>query len=357
MKTLPIVLVAFAASAHGDDFWFSGIQEIETVGEVLAASDILVESYRVDYSGKEGPWTLDVGLGWNRYRIDYQPILFGTTERLDEGTWLANAALTHEWSKQWSGSLSLRGYEGFSDYRSLWTSEFYRQFFGAFPAYRDPDPKGAAVGASTVWTYLRGAGQAELTLEAGRDEIAPGWSFNPALGQPESDRETLDTVSGSLRVEQVLNGWLKSEVVLSARQTSDRQPRFGIRNAWAAAAGPLAFRLSGGYSEEAPAFDAWYGGALVEWRFLPHWSVNAGYRLYEDSGEIETSGFNAQAPPLESSEIHAGVLWDRGDLAISAGVGFLDTDYEALSADNQFFGNLYRDRDWWTFRLAASFNF
>ena len=50
-------------------------------------------------------------------------------------------------------------------------------------------------------------------------------------------------------------------------------------------------------------------------------------------------------------------LWDRGDLALSGGIGFLDTDYDALSADNQFFGNLYRDREWWTFRLAASFTF
>lgn len=357
MKALFFPFIIFPCVGHATGTWFTGLQEIESTGEVLAASDILVESYRVDYSGVEGPWTFELGLGWNRCRIDYQPILFGTTQRLDEGTWQGDLALTREWSKEWSGTLRFRAYEGFSDYRSLWTSEFYRQFFGAFSGYREPDPHGVAFGASTVWNYLPGSGKAEFSVEAGRDEIAPGWSFNPAIGQPVSDRDTLDTVNGSLRVEQALNGWLKSEVALTARQTSDRPPRFGIRNSWAAAAGPLAFRVGGGYSEEAPAFDAFYGSALVEWNFLPRWSVNLGYRIYEDSGEIETSGFNAQAPPLESSEIFAGVLWDRGDLAISGGIGFLDTDYDALSADNQFFGNLYRDREWWTFRLAASFTF
>lgn len=357
MKLSLLIILVGSSVCHAEDRWFSGQQEIEATGESLSASDIAVESYRLAYSGEEGPWTLDLGLGWNQYHLDYEPILFGNSVALDEDTWQGDIALTHEWNKEWSGTLRVRAYEGFSDYRSIWTSEFYRQFFGAFDEYRDPDPHGVAVGATTVWNYLPGAGKAELNIEFGRDEIAPGWSFNPALGIPEADRETLDSLSGSLRVEQALNGWLKSEIALSARQTSERDPRFGIRNTWAAAAGPVAFRFTGGYSEEAPAFDSLYGSALVEWNFLPQWTLNAGYRSYEDSGEIETSGFNAQAPALESSEIFAGVLWDRGDLAISGSVGFLDTDYAALSADNQFFGNLYRDREWWTIRLAATFQF
>lgn len=340
-----------------ETWWFSGQQEIEASGEVLSADDIAVESYRLAYSGVEGPWTLDLGLGRSQYRLDYEPILFGDSVRLGEETWQVDIGLTREWNKEWSSTLRVRGYEGFADYRSIWTAEFYRQFFGAFDAYQAPDPQGLAVGASTVWNYLPGSGKAELNVEFGRDEIAPGWSFNPEIGEPEADRDTLDSLTGSLRAEQALNGWLKSELALTARHTSGRKPRFGIRNTWAAAAGPVGFRLAGGYSEEAPAFDSLYGSALVEWNFLPQWTLQGGYRTYEDSGEIETSGFNAQAPALESSEIFAGVLWDRGDLAISGSVGFLDTDYETLSEDNQFFGNLYRDREWWTVRLAASFRF
>ena len=125
----------------------------------------------------------------------------------------------------------------------------------------------------------------------------------------------------------------------------------------AAAAGPLGFRLTGGYTGESPSFEAFYGSALVEWNFLPQWSVHTGYRIYQDNGEIESSGFNALAPGLDSNELFAGIKWDRGDFAISANIGFLETNYEPLSEDNEFFGNLYKDRDWVTFRLAASFQF
>ena len=108
MKALLFPLLFFPCVGHATDTWFTGLQEIESTGEVLAASDILVESYRVDYSGEEGPWTFEIGLGWNRYRIDYQPILFGTTERLDEGTWQGDLAVTREWSKEWSGTHPLQ---------------------------------------------------------------------------------------------------------------------------------------------------------------------------------------------------------------------------------------------------------
>ncbi|MCW1924526.1 hypothetical protein OKA05_18315 [Luteolibacter arcticus] len=357
MKAIFWILAAAPSAAVGSDLWLSGPQEIEATGEVLAASDITVQGYRLSYTGEEGPWTVDLGVGWNEYSLDYQPVLFGTTERIDRGTLQADLAVTREFGKEWAGSLRFRAYDGFSDYRSIWISEFYRQFFGAFSGYRDPDPKGFSFGGMAVWNYLPGSGKAEFSLETGRDDIAPGWSFNPELGQPVADRETLDTTGGSLRVEQSLNGWLKTEAALTARQTSDRQPRFSIRHSWAATAGPVGFRLGGGYSEESPAFEAFYGTALIEWDFLPQWTASAGYRIYEDTGEIEASGFNAQAPALESSEIFVGLRWDRGDLAIGGGVGFLDADYEALSADNRFFGNLYRDREWWTFRLAGSYRF
>jgi hypothetical protein len=138
MKALFFPFLFFPCVGHATGTWFTGLQEIESTGEVLAASDILVESYRVDYSGVEGPWTFELGLGWNRYRIDYQPILFGTTERLDEGAWQGDLALTREWSKEWSSTLRFRAYEGFSDYRSLWTSEFYRQFSAPSAATASP---------------------------------------------------------------------------------------------------------------------------------------------------------------------------------------------------------------------------
>ena len=351
------MLLAFAPFASATNRWFTGAQDIEFTAEGLSTSDILIQSYQLYYSGNEGPWTLGVGVGSNHYEIDYSPVLFGTNQHLSENTETFSVSLTRKLNPHWSGTLTLGAYDGFAEYRSIWIAEFYKQFYGAFSSYYDPDPHGQSVNLSAEWDYLPGSGLATFGLGFGRDEIAPGWSFDSALGKPEPGRESLDTFSANILVEQALNPWLKTDLALTYRQTSERDPRFGIVNTWIAAAGPVAFRLTGGLTSEAPSFDAAYGSALVEWNFHPQWSARLGYRAYTDNGEIESSGFNALAPPLNSTEVFTSLLWDNGEFAILGSVGLLDSDYDDLSEDNEFFGNLYRDRQWWSFRLSASYRF
>ena len=357
MKTLSAITFFMALSAAAADLGFSGPQEAEASVETLSTDDIKIRTYSLKYAATVASWKIEVGLGLSDYELDYSPVLFGNDVSLNEETVLLNLGVTRRWSPEWSGILRFNAYEGYSDYRSIWIAEFYQQFFGSFEDYYSPNPQGQSLGTTIKWDYLPGSGSAALSLDLGRDEIAPGWSFDSATGRPEPDREILETISGGLRVEQALNGWLKTEAEVTVRQISNRDPRLGIRHSWAAVAGPLGFRLAGGYTQEAPSFDALYGTALVDWRFLPQWTCHIGYRIYQDSGEIQTSGFNALAPPVDSTELFTGLQWDRDDFSISVGVGLLETDYEPLSEDNEFFGNLYRDRDWVTFRIAASLRF
>lgn len=357
MTRLTLLALASLPLANAAEHWFTGAQDLEFTAEALSTSDILIQSHQLYYSGVDGPWSLDVGVGSNHYDIDYSPVLFGTNQNLSENTRTFSASLTREFSPQWSGTITLGAYDGYADYRSIWIAEFYKQFFGAFPSYYDPDPHGQSVNVNAAWDYLPGSGSATFGLGFGRDEIAPGWSFDSALGKPEPGRESLDTFSGNILVEQALSPWLKTDLALTYRQTSERDPRLGILNTWITTAGPVAFRLTGGLTSEAPSFDAAYGSALVEWNFYPQWSARLGYRAYTDNGEIESSGFNALAPPVDSTEVFTNLLWDSGEFAVLASVGLLNTDYEDLSEDNEFFGNLYRDRKWWTFRLSASYQF
>lgn len=357
MKTLSAIFFSMGLSAAAAELTFTGPQEVEATVETLSSDDIVARSYSLRYALTEGAWKMDVGVGLNEFDLDYSPVLFGTDETLGEETQLLNLGLTRRWNPEWSGTVRFSAYDGFSDYRSIWIAEFYRQFFGAFADYYDPEPQGQSFGTTVKWDYLPGSGSVALSVDYGRDEIAPGWSFNSATGKPEPGREILDTISGSLRLEQALNGWLKTELEVNVRQITNRDPRYGVRHSWAAAAGPLGFRLTGGYTQEAPSFDAVYGTALMEWRFLPEWTCHIGYRAYQDSGEIQASGFNALAPPVDSRELFAGLHWERGGLSLSAGVGMLTTDYEPLSDDNEFFGNLYRDREWMTFRVSAALRF
>lgn len=357
MKPTLCIFWLFSACALGSTPWFTGQKELEVSSELLSSDDIDVQTYNTLFSGTEGAWTIDATISFAAYRETYKPVLFGSTEALSEETWMAGIGATREWSKEWSGSFSLNAYDGFSDYRSIWISEYYRQLFGAFSAYQPPEPGGFSVAAGSTWDYLPGSGATSLSVFYANDEIAPGWGFDPSIGSPVPGDDVLETIGATLTTDQAVNGWLKTRLILSARNTTDRETRFGIENAWAATAGPVAFRISGGYSDENPSFDASHIGAILEWNFLPEWSASIGYRAYRDSGEIQSSGFNALAPPVDSSEIFAGILWDRADLAISAGVGFLESDYEPLSEDNEFFGNLYKDRDWLTFRFAATYRF
>ncbi len=357
MKTQLFSLLFISTSAMASVPWFTGTKEFEVSGESLSADDIDVQTYNALFSGTKGDWTVEGGVSLAAYRENYVPILFGTTETLTEETLRANISVTREWNKEWSSTVSLSAYDGFSDYRSIWISEYYRQLFGSFPAYHAPEPNGYSISAASSWNYLPRSGTAKLSIFYAADEIAPGWSFDSAAGIPVPADDTLQTFGTSLSADQAINGWLKTRLVVNARHTTDREVRLGIENSWAATAGPVAFRISGGYSEESPTFDASHIGAILEWKFMPQWTANIGVRSYQDSGEIQSSGFNALAPPVESSEIFGGLLWDRGDLSVSAGVGFLESDYDALSEDNEFFGNLYKDRDWLTLRFAASYKF
>lgn len=356
-KTLPCLFLGLHLPAAGAETWFTGAQSAESSVETVSSGDIRAGLLQADYSGAEGSWIFGLGLGVTGYELDYVPILFGSDASLSEETAQLSLNITRQWDKVLSSTLRFRAYDGYSSYRSIWIAEFYRQFFGAFSSYQEPDPHGSSLGLSVKWDYLPGTGNAIFSLDYGRDEIAPGWSFDPTLGIPVPGRERLNTPSASLNIAQVINPWLKGEGGFLIRQTTDRQARYSFRNGWAAAAGPVAFRIEGGYTSEAPGFYAYHASALAEWAFLPRWTVHAGYRFYQDNGEIESSGFNALAPGLESGELFTGIRWDRGDLSVSANVGLLQTDYEPLSADNEFFGNLYKDRDWVTFRLAASFRF
>ena len=333
------------------------VQTLDLAGEALLADDITIEAYHVDYQHDRGPWSLSLGLGSNRYGLDYVNTLFASSARLEESTWLADLAATRRWGTHAEATLGVRAYDGVADYRSLWLAEYYRETWFAFPAYRAPDPGGEAVNLSTTWHYAPGAGSLEAALDLGRDRVVPAWSFDPFLGLPVSSREELNTVTGLVRWEQALNGWLKTTLAVTHRTTSERDSRVGLDHSWAASAGPVALRLSGGYAEEAPTFDSTYGGAALEWRFQPSWTLTTRYRVYRDSGEIAESTFTASAPALDSQETSVGLLWERPTVDLSVSVGWLDTDYAPLTTENSFFGALYRDRDWVHLRAAATFRF
>jgi hypothetical protein len=360
MKTPPfpiLCLCGLALPAIAAEPWFPGPKEIDLSFESLGSGDIDVRNFTALASGTRDEWTTEASLGVTTYRENYEPVLFGENRTLAEETILADVSLTRRWGREWAGTIGLGAYEGFAEYRSVWIAEYHRQLFGSFPSYQAPDPGGLSVRASSSWADPSGSRALSLEWFYAHDRIAPGWSFDGASGKPRADNDSLDTLGVSLSGEQAINGWLNTRLHLDARDTTGRDLRLGIENAWAATRGDFSLRLAAGYSREDPSFDSSHASAILEWRFMPQWSAHIGYRAYRDTGEIQSSGFNALAPPLHSDEIFGGILWNTGSTAASIGIGFLTADHDPLSEDNEFFGKLYQDRDWLTLRLGFSRRF
>ena len=333
---------------------FGGIQSIDLETEALLSDDIDIWRSALRYSQERQAWSLDAGLSHTDYTLDYQPFarFGGTPARLDEGTWQADLTFAHQLGDSFEASLGFSGYDGFADYRSIWIAEYYRQTFN-FPGsgYYPPDPHGWSVTGGLVWDPAIGTRLA-LDLIYGRDTIAPGWTFRT----PGND--LLETRAAALRWEQALNPRLKSELSFLYNDVTDRDPRYHLQSSWAAVlTDELTLRAQLGAATEDPNFEAYYGGLSLDYQFHDDWSLTLGGRLYEDTGEIESSGFNTAAPGVKTAELGASVLYDNGDHALRLGVSFFETEYDPVSFANSFFANLYQERDWWTFRLAYSLNF
>lgn len=352
-----VALLISAQTVYAQDWFKNGFQEVTGTAEWLSSSDVSIDSYNADWSWEGTNWQFDTYVGSNHYDVEYTPTLVGVLNRREEETERFGASVTRTWNDRWTTTLSGRYYDGFSDYRSIWISEFYRQLFGTQPQYTAPTPEGIGFTLSTTWFYLPNAGQLELIYDYGRDTIAPGWGFDPDILDIGPGNDQLDTHTGRLRVEHAIAPWLETELSVGIRNTTSRDPRFWAQNYWAAAYGKFGFRAGVGYAVEDPDFEAVYGDALVELALSERWAAYAGIKLYKDSGEIENSGFNLLAPELNSNEVYIGLRYETGQFSANVSIGKLDTDYDDIEPSVAFVGPLYRDRVLRNGRISISYNF
>ena len=213
-----------------------------------------------------------------------------------------------------------------------------------------------------MWDYDPGTARLTASLSFGRDQIVPAWSFvpNPDTFIPEAVRTTdeLDTYSGSMTWEQAIDPVLKTQVQIRVSDVTGRDVRFQGRNDWAwLVTESLTARAQVGGAIEDPDFEAWFVGLSLDYEFSPGWHAGLSARIYHDTGEFTTAGFNTAAPSLDSTELSASLAWKNVTTTVRVGVGIFDTDYGALSADNLFFSDLYDDREFVVGRFAISHQF
>jgi len=348
-----------ATAPEGEPFLsalFSGTQRVDAEVEGLTSDDIKIWRESTTYEQQRGDSTFTAAAAHRSLEIDYRPTIVTSPAHRREDTWEGSLEIARRLSSAWEVSFNGRAYDGFADYRSLWIAEYYDQFLGFLPGYEKADPHGLSATLEATWDYLPRTGQLTAAFTFGRDTIVPAWS---ALGLDlERTRDVLDTFSGSLIWEAALSPRVKMQHTLRATQITARETRvqFQSEAAWALT-DRLTLRAHAGGAREQPDFDAWYGGLALDCRLAPQWHAQLTARLYEDSGEISSSNFNTAAPGVATRELAVSLLWSNVTTSVRLSAGLLDTRYEALDDNNLFFGNLYRDRDFITTRIAFTHYF
>lgn len=355
LSLLPI----YSSLAKGDDtnfrrHLFTGLQNIDVEYEGLFSSNRNVQRGSFSYQQKHEKWTFALSYFQTEYGLEYKPFapLGGSDKRLEESNHQGSLSIGYTLQNNIETSVSVTSYDGFSDYRSIWIGEYYRQAFN-FPGsgYFAPDPKGFSISNSWGWDPQIGT-SLSIDLSYSEDTITPGWTF----GSPAND--LLKNRIVSVRWEQAINPSLKTETSFYYSDITDREPRLNLQSSWNyALTNEITLGAQLGGSREESDFDSFYGGLSVTYEVNDYLSLKFNGRLYSDSGEIETSGFNSAAPGINTAEIGISALIEHGDHAFQLGISSFTNNYKDTDSDNEFFTNLYDDRDWITIRAAYTFEF
>ena len=345
---------------------FSGLQRLDLNSDSLHAGDVSVWRSEVTYRQEREEWNVEATLGYNDISIDYSDPVGGTNPaQRNEDSWSGALTFGKDLSADLSGTIGISLYDGFNDFASVWILEYYDQFAGIPDPvnYRDANPHGYAFNAGLVWDYEPGSTRISFSASYGIDEVVPSWSFIPNpdnffIPEATPTRNSFDTVSGSATWAKALNPRLRTQVTFRFFDVTELDPRYQLQNDWAwAFTDDLTLRAQIGGAIQDPDFEALYGDVSLRYEIDTNWSVGLSARIYDDTGEIVPEGFNTAAPAVTSRELSVSIAWRNLNTTVRLSGGIYDVDYGALPAGNQFFGNLYRDREFTLGRFAISHQF
>lgn len=248
-------------------------------------------------------------------------------------------------------------YDGYTDYRSLWLNEYFRHVYSGRQGYEKAHPWGWNVSGGARWEYLPASGFVQGDLIYQHDIISPGYEvrFPPFPPRLIRFRDTYDTVSGRLTLENVLTRRLRARQELQITDMTDRELRFAFQSSVnCALTEHWVGRLAGGYTKEEPQLEAWFAGATVERDWNETWFFSVMGRYYTDTGQIENAllAHNTASPPLEAILVGVGLRWQGPRSSARLVVGPYFTCYESSGSPATTFGHLFRDRDWLSVQFA-----
>lgn len=338
---------------------------LDLSGEVVWADDVQLGqangTWRWEHAARG--LTGEVSLAANTYAIDYRPVRFdfrGEARTVRDDSQAVQTGLRWRTGPTWEWIGSLGLHRGFTNYRSLWLAEYFRQQFEPLGVtvpgdhWVAPDPQGGSAGVGGRWEYVRASGFLQAVVTALNDRVAPGYEID--FDGLHRGRTRLDGVAVTVSSENVLSPRLRSRVEVRASRVSARDWRYGGEAALNVACGErTVVRLALGGATERPRFHAWYGAVTGDWAWSDAWGWFLQARYYADTGEIEDAlRFTSAAPGLRSRQGGAGVRWRNGRSVWRLAWATLRSDQEPTHPRLDFFQHLYRDRRWTVLQLSCS---
>jgi len=324
--------------------------------DAMLASDIQTTSTSLRYGESEGGTKWNARFTYNSIAENYEPFTAFDFETVPRPLYESYYSGQVDVAQKLNDTLTLSGsgtvYDGFTDYRSLWFSEYYRQRFDILPAYFPSNPQGFSASTGLRWEYQPTTGFAEAGFLYAYDQIPPGWDRIPATATGPAlllhGRDVLQTYAPSLKFENVLARRVRLLNELQLTLTTDREPRYSHRSSVNVALGERwTWRTSGGYTHEDPTLRAYHFGATLEFEITPRWLVNVSGLYYHDTGEIENSTLlSTAAPGLQARQAGFGFRHLGEQSSFSLSVSPLWSDYKALESGTLPLSNLYQDRKW-----------
>ncbi len=271
----------------------------------LVAPDIRVGEVRLGYRrlGENDRWTGRLGLG--TIDLDYQP---GTGDILNlpahrsEQRLSAQLETRQPIAEDWDFTAGIVGYDGYSDYRSVWIDEDYRQLFEGTEGYVAASPKGVGGDGTFRWQYLPGSGYVTFTLGARREVVAPGYE-KVIQGDLQRGQDTLSTFQMGMGSEHVLTGALRLRQELEVLDTTTRPLRvsYGLGAIWVPGENWVT-RLRTDLTRES-SFHSVSVAASLEYDIRERWFLGGSLRAYTDNGQLENlEVFSSGSPPLDTGE-------------------------------------------------------
>lgn len=365
MKCFFIPACLLVAPLQGQDLFKSvfpaGASRVDSEVDGIFSSDIKVVSFTTRFQQQRGKTLYQFGVGRTDHDVDYAPApgTFTLPESLREEAYNVEFGVQHDYRPDLQFNLSATYSDGFTDHRSLWISEFYRQSFQFLPSFEDPDPLSFSTSTGFEWD-ISSKHKLVGSYSFSRARIVSGNAIDPVTFDDVVIEEPfLNTHSGSLRWETVIGNRIRTQQTFQVSRVDAREERFQFRSDWALGlTDKLTLRLQAGVADEDPAFEAYYGGVSLAYEVTPHWQIDLGYRRYEDTGEITASNFNTAAPGLSSAEYTISALYQTGSTSVRAALGIFDSDFDPITnPENTVFANLFRDREFVTARIAFTRTF